>query len=481
MSLRDLEPKQPVKYFLELSAIPRGSGNEKAASDYVAAFGRSKGLEVFQDAERNVVIKKPGTAGYENAPRVIIQGHLDMVCEKNKGVEHDFEKDGIKVVLDGEFLRAEGTTLGADNGAAVAMGMALLEAEDIPHPPLTVIMTTNEEVGLLGAAALPAEHLEGKYLINLDSGGEGVFTAGCAGGLRTVLTVNGTREMIPAGFTAVKLNVSGLLGGHSGANIKDERANANKLLGRILSFLSKDFDIRINSVSGGEKENSIPREAEVIGCIKSTDFGLAQNALNGLIQNIKDEYASSDPGVNIIYGETVVGSCFNAATSKKIISALNVLPNGVQHMEQNLRCFVETSVSLGVVKTEGDDVQLFSAVRSSVASRKYEVLGRIREAASAVGAAMASGSDYPQWTYKKESQLCDICAETYKELNGKEAQFITIHGGLECGLFLEKAPGLDIVAMGPVIHDAHSPDERLDAASFERCWELLKAILAKLL
>ena len=480
MSLHNLEPKQPMKFFLELSAIPRGSGNEKAASDYVAAFAKGKGLEVHQDEEYNVIVKKPGTSGYENAPRVIIQGHLDMVCEKNTGTEHDFVKDGIKVIHDGGFLRADGTTLGADNGIAVAMGMALLEADDIPHPPLTVIMTTNEEVGLKGAAALSAEHLEGKYMINLDSGDDGVFTAGCAGGLRTVVKIPCTREVLPAGYSALKIDIKGLLGGHSGGHISKERGNANKLMGRVLVNLSHKFDIRVNSVSGGDKENAIPREAFAIICVKTSDLDEVKTAVNNFLSDIKKEYIVSDPNIEILCEESVVGSCFNITSTKSIIAAINILPNGVQHREQSLPEFVETSVSLGVVKTIGDRVEIYSSIRSSVSSRKYEVSARIREAASAVGAEFQAGSDYPAWAFRKDSKIRDICCETYEEMYGGEAKVRTIHGGLECGLFLEKAPGLDVVAMAPATYDIHSPDERLDIASFARCWELLKKVLGKL-
>jgi dipeptidase D len=357
--------------------------------------------------------------------------------------------------------------------------MALLESNDIPHPPLTVILTTNEEVGLLGAAALSAEHLEGKYMINLDSGGDGLFTAGCAGGLRTVLTIPCTREVLPAGFSSVKINVKGLLGGHSGGNIKLERGNANKLIGRILSVLNESFDVRINTISGGDKENAIPREAEAVVCIKTSDLASAKKTIDTLAADIKTEYATSDPNIIISHEDIFIGSCFNVSSSKKIIITLNILPCGLQHMDQNLPA-VETSVSVGVVRTENDSVKIFSAIRSSVASRKYEVRGRIRDIAAVAGAEYEAGSEYTGWAFKKDSHLHAVCAETYKELYEADAKFLMVHGGLECGLFLEKAPGLDIVAMGPNAYDFHSPDERLEIKSFARCWELLKAVLAKL-
>jgi len=386
------------------------------------------------------------------------------------------------VVLDGEFLTAEGTTLGADNGTAVAMGLALLESTDIPHPPLTVIMTTNEETGLLGAAKLDPVHLEGRYLLNLDSGADGVFTVGCAGGVRAVIAVPRTKEAVPVDYVQLKVTVRGLLGGHSGGHIKLERGNANKLIGRILT-LAMRFDARISSVTGGEKDNAIPRESEAVLCLPKQNLAEFHKSLAALTQNIKHEYATSDPGVEIFTEDATADSCFCRASTLNVTTALNLLPNGVQHMEQDMPGFVETSVSVGVVRTNDHNVEMHSAIRSSVASRKHEVLDRTRYVGVSVSGNLSTSGDYPAWKYKKDSPLLPLFEETYNEMFGSDdnkARFIVTHGGLECGLFLEKAPHLDAIAMGPNTFGIHSPDEKLDIASFGRCWELLVTVLSKM-
>ncbi|MDR1705666.1 MAG: aminoacyl-histidine dipeptidase [Clostridiales bacterium] len=480
MKLTDLEPKAPFKYFLELSGIPRGSGNEKASSDYVMGFARERGLEAWQDEAFNVVIRKPATPGFENAPRVIIQGHIDMVCEKDKGIDHDFTKDGLNIVVDGEYIRASGTTLGADDGVAVAYGIALLAADDIPHPPLTVIITTGEEIGLLGAAALDPAYLEGDMLINLDAGGDGIFVGGCAGGARCTLTLKGETGLVTETDAIYEITVAGLQGGHSGGDIKKERGNANKILGRLLYGLI-DYNPQIISIEGGEKENAIPRDASALVSVSAAYETVFQEKLLMLAEEIRSEHAISDPGLVFIHKahKDKQRKAFNAECSRTIIETLVMLPSGVMHMEQALPEFVETSVSIGVVRTDDQagSVTFFASVRSSVASRKAEVIQTLRAIAAQTGAAFSTGSDYPAWKYNQKSAIRDICAETYKELFGKEPQFLAVHGGLECGLFAEKRPGLDMVAFGPDMYDYHSPKERLDIKSFGRTWELIKAVL----
>ena len=482
MSLYDLEPKAPIKHFLDLSAIPRGSGNEKASSDFLAAFGRNLGLEVYQDKSLNVIIKKPGTPGYEKAPRVILQGHLDMVCEKNKDSDHDFEKDGIDVWQDGEFLRGRGTTLGADNGVAVALGMAFLESTDTPHPPLTVLMTTGEEVGLVGASALDPVHLaDAARLINLDAGGDGVFVAGCAGGLRAAITYLGRRGPIPGDYISLKISVEGLLGGHSGGNINMGRANAIKILGRLLDRAS-DYSTLLAKASGGDKDNAIPREAEGIICVKSADLPVVKDALDKLSADIKKEYNVTDPGITINYAQVpAVGTVFERSATKKIISAISLMPNGVQHMDKNLPAFIETSLSMGVFNTsDSGEATFLIAIRSSVDSRKREIYGQLQAVAELLNAKIEPGNQYPAWSYREESPLRDVCVQVSKEIFGEDPRIQTVHGGLECGVLLEKGPHLDAVATGARLFDAHSPDERLSIPSFANAWKTLKEILKRL-
>lgn len=483
----NLEPQKVFEFFSEISAIPRGSGNEKAASDYVMAFARGKGFEASQDAAKNAVVYKPGTAGYEKAPRVILQGHLDMVCEKNRDVVHDFMKDGIKLVYDPDsgFIRGSGTTLGGDNGIAVAMVLAVLDGADIPHPPLTAIFTTQEETGMHGAAALDPKHLAAGRMINLDSAKDGIFTAGCAGGLRTRLTVSGDITDAPAGMKGLDITVSGLKGGHSGSDINKERGNANKLLGRVLTAFLQGFDIRLVRINGGEKENAIPRDASAKVLVNSADADDAISLGMKLAADIKNEYSHSDPAVSITIRESgVENRAFSKETTERVVITLSLLPSGVQHMEQALPGFVETSLSLGVVRTIDNGVTFHSSLRSSVASRKYAMLSQIKNAAAILGATLETNGDYPAWAYKKESALRDICAKAYLDLFGEAAEVSATHGGLECGILLEKAKGvgreLDIVAFGPDIFDNHSPDERMSVPSVARTWELLKEVLKRL-
>lgn len=480
MSLQNLEHRAAVKYFLELCAIPRGSGNEKEVSDFTADFGRKLGLDTIQDQANNVIIKKTGTTGFENAPRLILQAHLDMVCEKNKDVEHDFTKDPIQVYQDGDFLRARGTTLGADNGVGVAMAMAILESSELPHPPLTVIFTTEEEIGLFGAAALDAEHLDAARLINLDSGGDGVFTVGCAGGLRTVLTLSGRKEDLAGDYIGLKISIGGLLGGHSGGNINEGRANSVKLLGRFFAKIAENPAF-IASLSGGDKENAIPREAEGIICIKSTDLPAITAALDILIADIKNEYVNSDPKIQISYAPVSdIASAFDRGTTNKIIAALRLLPSGVQNMDQNMPAYVETSLNLGVVAVRGGDITFGHAIRSSVTSRKYDLLSQLQEVAGLLNARLEFNGDYPAWPYRQNSPLRDVFVEAEKDLSGAEPRLVNVHGGLECGVFLEKNPGLDAIAIGADVQNPHSPDESFSIPSLQRVWKLLVEVLGRL-
>jgi len=480
--LATLEPKNALRYFETISGIPRGSGNEKGISDYLVAFAKERGLWVHQDKALNVIIKKPGTKGYENAPTVILQGHMDMVCEKNAETVHDFVKDPIKLVVEGDFLRAEGTTLGADNGAAVAMALALLDSFDIPHPPLEVLVTTCEEVGLLGAAALDGTLLEGRLLLNMDSGEEGFFCVCCAGGGRVDLSYAPDYCDLPAGYAVKTLKIKGLKGGHSGIDITKERANSNRLLGRALRILQSKFAVQFCGINGGSKENAIPREAEAVIAFDGAKGGELADEVRQIEKAFKREYGMSDEGLELCLGDCTadIRKVFTRSLCDKIVSALLLLPNGVQAMSLALEDLPETSLNIGVVSTTESEIVIASGVRSSVGSRKDMLFDQIKVLAEATGATIRISGLYPAWEYNEKSVLRERAMRVFAETFGREAAICGTHGGLECGIFCEKIGGVDIVSFGPDIHEMHTPNEKMSVSSFGRTWELLTKLLVAL-
>ena len=480
--LDNLEPNKVFYYFEEINNIPRRSGNERQLSDYMVAFAKERGFEVIQDEFMNIVIKKPGTAGYENAPVTILQGHLDMVCEQNAGTGHNFEEDPIKMYVDGDWLTADGTTLGADNGIALAYSLALLDSDDIPHPPLEVVMTTDEEVGLTGALKMDKSVLDGKYFINLDSEEEGEFTVGCAGGLKAgfklpiVYTTNTFDEPV-----VKHIEIKGLLGGHSGMEIDKNRANADRVLGRILSHLRDEFTLRLVNVSGGTKDNVIPREAEATIVIEDEHITLFNDHFKEVVAQIKHELKSSDAGITVTektlsYDEDM--KIFSRDTSDNLIFTLINVPNGIQTMSADLEGMVESSTNLGKLQVENDEVVMLFAVRSNVKSLKYHVTNQLEWFAKQIGAKFVQTADYPEWEFKPESELLTKAVNIYKEMYKKEPLVKAIHAGLESGAFLEKLPHLDAISFGPDMEGVHSPDERLNVPSTVRTWDYLKAVLA---
>ena len=472
-------PKKPIDHFKDICAIPHGSYNEKELSDYIVKFANDLGLWVRQDEKFNVVVKKPGTAGYENAPVVMLQGHIDMVCEKNEGTDHDFEKDGIKIISEGDILRADRTTLGADNGVAVAMMMSILESKDIPHPPIEAVFTSLEEVGLLGATAMSTDDLEAKILINLDSGNEGDFCSSCAGGIRADLTVPVTRSEV-RDLDYFEIKVSGLKGGHSGINIHEERGNSNILLCRALNTISQQCEIYIDHITGGDKDNAIPRESSAVIALKSVDAQKAENTIDVLCKIYKTEYRVSDPDVCIsINKHSGSGYPFSKESGEKIINAVLALPYGVIAKSMDIEGLTETSNNVGVMKTNNSDVKIACFMRSASSSRKYFVYDMIKAVASLVGGTVEILSDNAPWEFDPDSQIRKLAMETYEELFGS-AKMSATHGGLECGVFIDKMGKLDSIAFGPDMYDVHTPEERLSVSSFERIWELLQAILKKL-
>ncbi|MCL2565289.1 MAG: aminoacyl-histidine dipeptidase [Defluviitaleaceae bacterium] len=479
--LENLEPKKVFMFFEEISRIPRGSGNEKEASDYLVKFAKDRNLEVIQDNVYNVIIKKPGTKGYENSPPVILQGHIDIVCEKNQDTVHDFEKDPIKLIIDGDFIKADGTTLGADNGNAIAIAMGILDSDDIPHPPIEALFTTEEETGLGGAKVLDASLLSAKRLINLDVGPEGQFYAGCAGGMRTKISISIEFEKPKEGYKAFDLKIRDLKGGHSGALIHMELGNSNKLLGRALDFISSKLSLSLSYVSGGAKENAIPREADAVISVKENEIEHLKNLVKEFDAILKSEFRTSDPDVNLILNDTKMPEkVFSQKTTEAVLKAYLLIPSGMIARSLDIEGLTETSTNMGVVITDDDEVVFSNATRSSVSTRKKLIARQMEALASLLGASIEIGSEYPAWEFNADSYIRDIAVKTYEDMFGKKAVITATHGGLECGIFAEKMPGVDIIALGPTAYGAHTPQERLSISSFARTWEFVKKLLENL-
>ncbi|EOD01588.1 Aminoacyl-histidine dipeptidase (Peptidase D) [Caldisalinibacter kiritimatiensis] len=480
--LNNLEPNKVFEYFEEISQIPRGSGNEKAISDYLAQFAKERDLDVIQDEALNVIIKKPATKGYENAPVVILQGHMDMVCEKNKDTIHDFEKDPIKLKVEGDIIRAEGTTLGADNGIAVAYCLAILDSNDIPHPSLEVVITTEEETGMGGASKLNPENLDGKILINIDAEEEGNFFVSCAGGVRTKVILPVEWENADESLETYIVKVRGLKGGHSGMEIDKGRGNANKIMGRILKDLNTTFDIKLSDLSGGAKMNAIPREADAVIMVDSKDKETIVQKIEKWNNILKNELKSSDPDVNILFEkfDNNDKKVLSKQSQDKAISLLQIILNGIQTMSMDIEGLVESSTNLGVVTTKENEIMFESAVRSSVKSLKKAIVEHTQTVAEVVGAKLVTESDYPEWEYNPDSNIRKIMQKVYKEKFNKEPKLTAIHAGLECGLFKEKLGDIDMIALGPNMYDVHTPNEHLSISSTARTWELLLDVLKEI-
>ncbi len=474
--LDGLQPQLVFKYFEEISQIPRGSGNEKAVSDYLRKVGEDLGLETIQDEYLNIIIRKPATPGYESAPGVILQGHMDMVCEKNKGTNHDFMKDPIELKIDGDYIYATDTTLGADNGIAVAMGLAILASNDVAHPALEVLLTVDEEAGMTGAENLDGSLLKGKYILNLDSEEEGHLLVSCAGGVTALSTIPVNFKDADSSKAAYSIEIKGLLGGHSGMDIIKQRGNSNKLLGRLLNLVSVDFDLV--KVEGGSKNNAIPRESDCSIMINSVDKATLVSDIEKITAIFKNEFSTSDPGLEIVCSETSASSKVLDCDSKsKVISMLNLIPNGIQTMSMDIENLVESSTNIGVLRTTDSAVTFECAVRSSVGTLKTDITNRMDLLTKQLNGSLELISDYPAWEYAKNSQLEKICIDAYKNLVGKEPIIMALHAGLECGLLLEKMPNAEAISFGPNMYDVHTPNEHLSISSTENTWKFLLEVL----
>lgn len=472
-----LYPQRVFYYFEQIAAIPHGSRNTKAISDYLVDFAKEHNLVWYQDENNNVVIVKEASAGYEAAEPIIIQGHMDMVCEKEKGVDIDFEKDGLKLYIDGDFLKAEGTTLGGDDGIAVAYALALLDSQEIAHPKLEVVITVDEEIGMLGADAIDLSMLTGHTMLNIDSEVEGSFLTGCAGGMAVNVTLPIKRVMQSG--EKVALTITGLEGGHSGSEIDKEHGNANILMGRLLRALFEETPFGIISLAGGLKDNAITRECVTELLVPQENVNLVKEIADKLDIELKKEFMTADPSVCIEFEDLgkKEESILDFGSVSRVIFYLRSVPNGVQHMSQVMHGLVETSLNLGIMELKEDALHTVTSIRSSVGTRKADLLDRVTAIVELLGGEAEVEGDYPAWEYKQDSSLRQQIAKVYKQLYGKDPVFETIHAGLECGLLSEKIKNLDCVSFGPDNFDIHTPKERLSISSTGRVWDFIVEFL----
>ncbi len=477
--LKNCKPESVFRYFEEISNIPRASGQEAKISEFLVKFAKDRSLEVIQDEALNVIIKKGGTQGYENAPIIVLQGHMDMVCEKNNDTVHNFETDPLKLKVNGDYIYAEGTTLGADNGIALAYGLALLDATDIPHPPLELLITTDEEVGLLGAAKVDPAHIKGRILINMDSEEEGKLLVSCAGGVRAHIHIPVQWEAPPQDIVSYTLAIKGLKGGHSGSDIHKQRGNANKLLARILYDLFHSMDLFVQEVTGGAKDNAIPREADVLFGISSDKIQLLQQKANQWSDVISRELKKSDEGVVVELkpSDRKLEKIMSKDTLEKFMNALIVLPNGVQTMSVEIEGLVQSSTNLGVVVTKDQEIEMVSALRSSIQSLRDHMMAQMDCIAKGASGTVTTQGDYPAWEYNPDSYIRSLFEKVHENVFGKKVEIEAIHAGLECGLFAQKFSQIDMISFGPDMWDVHTPDEKLSISSTARTWDYLLAVL----
>ncbi len=477
IKLAGLEPANVFAYFEQLCAIPHGSGNTKAISDYLVSFAKEQGLRCIQDALNNVIIFADGTEGYAGHPPVILQGHMDMVCQKDPDSPVNMQTQGLDVTHDGEYVFARGTTLGGDDGIAVAYALALLADKTIPHPPLEVVITVDEETGMYGAAGIDLSLLKGRTLLNIDSEEEGVFTVACAGGAKGTIHLPLQRRAVYG--PCVRLTVEGLQGGHSGVEIHKKRANATKVMGEFLSRVQGMMPLCITKLTGGDKDNAIPRSCEVT----LVALGMYIERINDVAAQLQAELRENyDEPEAVVRGDDVDALGGNALTTEctaKVISLLNSVPNGVQAWSSDIPGLVQTSLNLGIAEMD-EELRLTFAVRSSVNSEKQALLGRLEELAKFYDGSYTQMGDYPAWEYRENSPLRDTMARIYREMFSREPQIVMIHAGLECGLLSEKLPGLDCVSIGPDMQDIHTSREKLSIASTKRTWQFLLELLKQL-
>lgn len=479
MDIKKLQPTSIWNYFYEVTQIPRPSKKEEKIIAYLVNFAQKHNLNIKKDDAGNVLITKPATKGKENLPTVILQGHVDMVCEKNQGTVHDFEKDPIETYVDGDWLKAKGTTLGADNGVGVAAALAILASNDIEHGPLECLFTVDEETGLTGAYALGKDFLSGDILINLDTEEEGEIYIGCAGGKLSTATFTYKQEAIPSDYFWFEVQVKGLNGGHSGSEINKGLGNANKILNRYLWNLNKKFDLALAEIGGGNLHNAIPREAHAIVGVPSNKKEGVIIELNILAPQIESELKHVDPNLKITVQSTdVPASVIDKETVNNLLNAIYACPHGVLSMSADIPGLVETSTNLASVKMkENNTIVITTSQRSSTGSLKENAANIINAVFTLAKAEVTHSAGYPSWKPNPDSPILHVARDTYKRMYGKDAEIKAIHAGLECGLFLEKYPHLDMISCGPTITDAHSPAEQVNIPSVAKWWNFLLEVL----
>lgn len=475
--LSNLEPQSVFHYFEEITKIPHGSGNVEQISNFLAAFAEERGLFHIQDAWKNVIIVKEATPGYEKEPAVILQGHMDMVAVKKPDCDIDMKRDGLRVAVDGDKIYAEGTSLGGDDGIAVAYALALLDSDSISHPKLEVIITVDEEVGMDGAREIDLSMLTGNRMVNLDSEDEGIFLTSCAGGARVKCDLKLETQRLE-GLT-YEVTVGGLLGGHSGGEIDKERGNSNCLFGRLLRRLCEKMPVGLAELKGGLADNAIPRETAGLLVIDMTDSEKFASVLDTVEKEIQSELSSKDPDVFIkaTEKESVAMECTTAESTRKAANFLSAVPNGVQAMSADMPGLVETSLNLGILEYAGGELRAEFSVRSSVESAKNALIGKLFALTELAGGSNTVTGDYPGWKFRKDSPLREKMVRLYEEMYGKAPKVEAIHAGLECGILGSKISDLDCVSMGPDMRDIHTTEETLSISSTRRVWEYLVRLL----
>ncbi len=478
MHITELHPKKVWHFFDAITKIPRPSKKEEKIIAYLLDFAKKRNLEAKVDEVGNVLIKKPATQGMENCKSVLLQSHSDMVCEKNADVEHDFDNDPITTYIDGDWVKAKGTTLGADDGIGVAASLAILDSDDIAHGPLEILVTSDEETGMSGAFGLQPNFFESKILLNLDSEDEGELFIGCAGGMDTAANFKYEKENIPAGMTAQLVSVTGLNGGHSGDEIDKGLGNAVKILNRILWNATKKFGIRIHKFEAGNLRNAIAREGFATILVGDNNLSDFEAYIKEAAKDIKAEFAITEKNLTIKTENTDTPAfVIDLKTQNALLNSLYACWHGVYEMSRSIKGLVETSTNLASVKFEGENIRIGTSQRSSVNSAKYDMANTVGAVFHLAGAEVKHGSGYPGWTPDVNSEIMKITEESYKKLFDTDPKVKAIHAGLECGLFLEKYPDLDMISFGPTIKGAHSPDERIDIPTTKKFWDLLLDVL----
>lgn len=479
--LGELQPKKVFQYFEEICEIPHGSRNLKKISDYLVDFAKAHGLKYRQDEDLNVIIWKDGSKGYEDSDPVILQGHMDMVAVKESDCDKDMEKEGLDLEIDGDYILAKGTSLGGDDGIAVAYTLAVLDDEEMAHPPIEAIFTVNEEIGMLGAATIDVSDLKGRLFMNMDSEDEGVFTVSCAGGASVICKIPYETETVEASVIEIKMD--GFSGGHSGVEIIKGRMNANCAMARVLLNLFNEVEMQLISVNGGEKDNAIAKFSKACIAVLPEEATEAKQIIEDTFAQIKEEYKVTDPDatLSVELKESDKVDVFTEDTTFAVITAMVHMPDGVQRMNPEIEGLVQTSLNMGILTTKDSNVEMTFAVRSSSETEKQYLIDKLTSLTETLGGDVEIQGPYPGWEYKADSRLRQVMVDVYKDLyNGEEPVVEGIHAGLECGIFSSKLPGLDAVSFGPQMEHIHTTKEVLSISSTERTWELVVKTLAAL-